>query len=79
LYQIYGQVLPLPYWERWRGPRGITIELSWITVDTLHMVSEIPVAWETISSDASLAVFIGTKEGFVAASMHSVGLTFMAK
>jgi hypothetical protein len=42
------------------------------------MVSEIPVAWETISGHTSLTAFIGTKEGFVAMSMHSVGLTLMA-
>jgi len=64
--------------RRWRGPRGITLGLSWITVDTLHMVSEIPVAWETISGHASFTAFIGTEEGFVAMSMHSVGLTLMA-
>jgi hypothetical protein len=43
------------------------------------MVSEIPVAWETISKHASLATFIGTKKGFVAMSMHCVGLALMAE
>ena len=48
-------------------------------MDALHVITEIPVAWEAISHDVSLATEIGAEEGLVAVSMHGVGLTLMSK
>jgi len=36
-------------------------------------------AWEAISGYTALTCFIGTKVGFVAVSMHSVGFTLMTE
>jgi hypothetical protein len=55
----------------WRGPLVI--------VHALHVVSEIPMAWEAISGYATLAAFVGTKVGLVSVSMHGVGFTLMTK
>lgn len=43
------------------------------------MIPEVPVAGKAISLNASIATIIGAEEGFVAVSMHSVGLALMAE
>jgi hypothetical protein len=53
--------------------------LSWIIVDSLHVVPEIPVAWEAIPRNASFAIFIGAEERFVAVTMHGMSFTLMAE
>jgi hypothetical protein len=53
--------------------------LSWIIVDSLHVVPEIPVAWKAIPGNASFAVFIGAEERFVAVTMHGMSFTLMAE
>lgn len=67
--------------RRWRrcGCIALALGLSWIIVDALHVVTKIPVAWEAISGNSSLAAIIGAKEGLVAVAMETVGLTLMAE
>jgi len=48
-------------------------------VDSLHVVPEIPVAWEAIPLSASFAIFIGAEERFVAVTMHGMSFTLMAE
>jgi hypothetical protein len=65
---------------RGRGSAGIALGCSsLVIVHPLHVVPEIPMAWEAISGDTALTAFIGTKVGFVAVSMHSVGFTLMTE
>ena len=64
----------------WWRSRGITLGLvTWVIVDSLHVVSEVPVAWKAIPGNASLAAFIGAEERFVAVSMHSMSFALMAE
>ena len=66
--------------DRGRGSASIALGCgSVVTVHPLHVVPEIPMAWKAISGGAALAAFIGTKVGFVAVSVHSVGFTLMTK
>lgn len=45
---------------RWRcGCIALTLGLSWVIVDALHVVTKIPVAWEAIAENSSFAAFIG--------------------
>lgn len=65
---------------RGRGSAGIALSCgSLVIVHPLHVVPEIPMAWEAISGDTALTMFIGTKIGFVAVAMHSVGFTLMTE
>jgi hypothetical protein len=48
-------------------------------VDSLHVVSEIPVAWETISRNSSLTTLIGAEVWFVAVSVHGMSFTLVAE
>jgi hypothetical protein len=48
-------------------------------VYSLHVVSEIPVAWKAISGDSSLTSVIGAEEGLVAVSMHGMSFALMAE
>jgi hypothetical protein len=50
-----------------------------VIVNSLHMIPEIPVAWEAISGNSSLTAFIGAEEWFVAVSMHSMSFALMAE
>lgn len=43
------------------------------------MVSQVPLARETVTWNSTFAAFIDAKEGLVAMSMQSVGLTFMTE
>ena len=53
--------------------------MSGVIVNSLHMIPEIPVAWEAISRNSSLTTFIGAEERFVAVSMHSMSFALMAE
>ena len=46
---------------------------------TLHVVTEIPVAWEAISGNTTVASFVCAEEGLFTVSMHGVGLTLMSE
>ena len=50
---------------------------SWVIVHTVHVVKKIPMAWEAISGNATVAAFVGTEVRLV--SMHAVGFALMAK
>jgi hypothetical protein len=50
-----------------------------IVVNTLHVVTQVPLAGESISRNGSLTTLINTKERLVAMTMESVGLTFVAE
>jgi len=74
--------LPVSGWRPrgWGRCRGIAFgRLSGVIVNSLHMIPEIPVAWEAISRNSSLTTFIGAEERFVAVSMHSMSFALMAE
>ena len=74
-------LLALLDWRRrgWRRvTRGIALGCPWVIVHTFHVVTEIPVAWEAISGNTTVASFVCAEEGFFTMSMHGVGLTLMA-
>jgi hypothetical protein len=48
-------------------------------MNTLHMISEIPMAGETVSWNTTLAAFVGAKVWFVPMTMHTMSFTLMAK
>ena len=48
-------------------------------MDTLHVVPEIPMAWEAISWNSTIATFVSAEEGLVAVAVHCMSLTLMAK
>jgi hypothetical protein len=48
-------------------------------MNTLHMISEIPMAGETVSWNTTLAAFVGAKVWFVPMSMHAMNFTLMAE
>jgi len=50
-----------------------------VVVNTLHVVTQVPLARESISRNGALTALINTKERLVAMTMESVGLTFMAE
>lgn len=49
------------------------------SVDSFHVVPEIPAAWKASSRNSSLTTLIAAKEGLVAMSMHGMGFTLMAE
>jgi hypothetical protein len=48
-------------------------------MNTLHMISEIPMAGETVPRNTTLAAFVGVKVWFVPMSMHTISFTLIAK
>lgn len=50
-----------------------------VVVNTLHVVTQVPLARESISRNGALTALINTEERLVAMTMESVGLTFMAE
>lgn len=52
---------------------------SVVVVDALHVVSEVPLAGESISGHGTLTSLVDTKERLVTMAMKSVGLTLMAE
>jgi len=64
----------------WWRSRGIALWLvSWVIVNSFHVVSEIPVPWKAISGNSSLTPLIGAKEGLIAMSMHCMSFALMAE
>lgn len=50
-----------------------------VVMNTLHVVTQVPLAGESISRNGALTALINTEERLVAMTMKSVGLTFMAE
>lgn len=50
-----------------------------VVMNTLHVVTQVPLAGESISRNGALTALINTEERLVAMTMESVGLTFMAE
>ena len=68
-------------WRRrgWRRiTRGIALGCSWVIMRTLHVVTEIPVAWEAISGNTTVTSFVCAEEGLFTVSMHGVSFTLMS-
>lgn len=61
--------------SRGRRASGATV----VVVDTLHVVSEVPLARKTISGDSTLTSFIHAQEGLVTMTMKTVRLTLMTE
>ena len=63
----------------WRRSAGTALGGSRVIMHALHVVSQVPMAWEAISGNAAVAAFICTEVGFVAVAVHSVGFTLMTE
>jgi hypothetical protein len=50
-----------------------------IVMNTFHVITQVPLARESISRNGTLTALINTKERLVAMTVESVGLTFMAE
>jgi hypothetical protein len=48
-------------------------------VNTLHVITKIPVPGKAIISDSTFTALKSAKERFLPVSVHGMGLTFMAK
>jgi hypothetical protein len=48
-------------------------------MDTLHVITEVPVSGEAITSDSTFTTIRSAKKRFLPVSVHGMGLTFMAK
>jgi hypothetical protein len=64
----------------WWRSRGITLGLvTWVIVDSLHVVSEVPVARKAIPGNSAFTPLIGAEEWLVAVSMHGMSFALMAE
>jgi len=48
-------------------------------MDTLHVITEIPVPGKAITLDSAFTAFKSAKKRFLPVSVHGMGLTFMSK
>jgi hypothetical protein len=48
-------------------------------MDTLHVITEVPVPGEAITGDSTFTTIKSAKKRFLPVSVHGMGLTFMAK
>jgi hypothetical protein len=53
--------------------------VTWVIVDSLHVVSEVPVAWKAIPGNSAFTPLIGAEEWLVAVSMHGMSFALMAE
>ena len=53
--------------------------MSWIIVNSLYVVAEIPVARKAFSGNSTFAAIIGAEETPIAVSVHGMSFTLMAK
>jgi hypothetical protein len=48
-------------------------------MDTLHVITEVPVPGKAITWDSALTALKSAKKRFLSVSVHGMGLTFMSK
>ena len=48
-------------------------------MDTLHVITEVPVPGKAITRDSSFTALKGAEKRFLPVSVHGMGLTFMSK